>query len=176
MMAFKPDTATAISAGVSKLQLQAVGRGEPGKASGTKAKRVDGRKAVAESWDDNSLSSDSESESGPSQQAVAHRDGTAAPPPTPIAPNHNLSRGFGSPSSGDGPASSDTRRPEKTDAAARRMISAGLGLKAPKLTEEQRAYEKAVKEKERKRREQEKEAERRKEEETAKARAAIWED
>lgn len=56
------------------------------------------------------------------------------------------------------------------------MIAGALGLKAPKLTDEQKAYQAAVKEKERKRREEQKAAERAKEEEAAKARAAIWDD
>ena len=47
-------------------------------------------------------------------------------------------------------------RPEKTDAVAKRMIAGALGVKAPKKTEEQKAYDKAIKEKEIKRRNQEK--------------------
>jgi hypothetical protein len=56
------------------------------------------------------------------------------------------------------------------------MIAASLGLRAPKLTDEQRAYDKAVREKEKKRKEEEKEKERQREEEAAKARQAIWDD
>ncbi|KAK2932270.1 hypothetical protein FoTM2_006728 [Fusarium oxysporum f. sp. vasinfectum] len=52
-----------------------------------------------------------------------------------------------SPSGSPGPrAGADPdKRPEKTDAVARRMIAAGLGLKAPKQTEEQRAYQRSAK-------------------------------
>lgn len=56
------------------------------------------------------------------------------------------------------------------------MIAGALGLRAPKQTEEQKAYNKAIREKERKRREEEKAAEAKKQEEAAKAKAAIWED
>lgn len=54
------------------------------------------------------------------------------------------------------------------------MIAGALGMRAPKLTEEQKNYDKAVREKERKRREEEKAAQRRREEEAAKAKAAMW--
>jgi hypothetical protein len=56
------------------------------------------------------------------------------------------------------------------------MIASALGVKVPKLTDEQRAYDRAMREKERKRREEEKVAERRREEEVAKARQAVWDD
>jgi len=69
------------------------------------------------------------------------------------------------------PQSSD-KRPEKSAAAASRLIAGALGVRAPKMTQEQREYEKAVREKERKRREEEKQ--RAKEEE--RKIAAVWED
>ena len=69
------------------------------------------------------------------------------------------------------PQSSD-KRPEKSAAAASRLIAGALGVRAPKMTQEQREYEKAVREKERRRREEEKE--RAKEEE--RKIAAVWED
>ena len=58
----------------------------------------------------------------------------------------------------------------------RRMIAAGLGLKAPKQTEEQRAYQKSIREQEKKRREQEREQEKKRQEEADKAKAAMWDD
>lgn len=67
-------------------------------------------------------------------------------------------------------------RPEKTDAVARRMIAASLGLKAPKQTQEQKDYQKSIREQERKRREQEKLEQQRRREEGKKAKAAIWDD
>jgi hypothetical protein len=66
-------------------------------------------------------------------------------------------------------------RPEKTTAVAGRMIAGALGVRAPKKTEEARAYDKAVKEKELKRREKEREAVNKEEEERRKAREAVWE-
>ncbi|KAL2258061.1 hypothetical protein VTK26DRAFT_8776 [Humicola hyalothermophila] len=82
--------------------------------------------------------------------------------------------GGGQTGNGRDSSSSSSRRPEKTDAVARRMIASALGMKAPRMTDEQRAYDRAVREKERKRREEEKERERKREEEIVKARQAIW--
>ncbi|KAK6957411.1 hypothetical protein Daesc_000196 [Daldinia eschscholtzii] len=73
-------------------------------------------------------------------------------------------------------SNSANKRPEKTDAVARRMIASALGVRAPRPTEEQRAYDRAVREKERKRREEEKEAEKKRKEEAERAKVAIWED
>jgi hypothetical protein len=56
------------------------------------------------------------------------------------------------------------------------MIAAGLGLKAPKQTEEQKAYQKSIREQEKRKKEQEKLEEQRRQEETAKAKAAMWDD
>ena len=67
-------------------------------------------------------------------------------------------------------------RPEKTDAVAKRMIAGALGVRAPKKTEEQRAYDRAVKEKEIKRRNREREDEVRAKEEAETARVKVWED
>jgi len=70
----------------------------------------------------------------------------------------------------------DERRPDKTDAVARRLIAGALGVKAPKRTEEQKAYDKALKEKEIKRRNVEKAEVVRKREEAERARVAMWSD
>lgn len=59
---------------------------------------------------------------------------------------------------------------------AKRLIAGALGVRAPKKTEEQKAYDKALREKEIKRREKEKEEERKRLEEAEKAKAAAWED
>lgn len=68
-------------------------------------------------------------------------------------------------------------RPDKTTAPAARMIAAGLGQKVPKRTEEQRAYERAVREKVRREREagrqREKERVRREEAEEVERRARV---
>ena len=69
----------------------------------------------------------------------------------------------------------DGRRPEKTTAAAGRMIAAGLGVRQPKKTEENKAYEKAVREKERKKREVEKVQAKERMEEVERAKRGVWE-
>jgi len=51
-----------------------------------------------------------------------------------------------------------------------------LGLKAPKKTEEQRAYDRAVREKEMRRRNREKEEEERRRVEAERAKVSVWED
>lgn len=106
--------------------------------------------------------------------------GARAPPPTPASPHHpfdlpGANPSFyslsGAPPSSPGPRDDPSRRPDKTTAAASRMIAAGLGVRPPKRTEEEREYDKAAKERERKR----KDEERRREEEEEKKRAAVWE-
>lgn len=131
---------------------------------------------VAESWEDE----DSGDDNDVPNSALQPSSFPAAPPPTPISPSISssdrdafvLPYGYGStlmptPRAG---------RPEKTDAVAKRMIAGALGVKAPKMTEEQRAYDRAVKEKEIKRRNMEREAAARAEEEAEKAKAAAWND
>ncbi|ETI22119.1 hypothetical protein G647_06191 [Cladophialophora carrionii CBS 160.54] len=81
-------------------------------------------------------------------------------PPTPSTPQSDSDR--------------DRRRPEKTTAAASRMIAAGLGMKAQKKTEEQRQYDRAVREQEMKRRNREKEEKQREKEAVEKMKAAVW--
>jgi hypothetical protein len=56
------------------------------------------------------------------------------------------------------------------------MIASALGVKVPRMTEEQRAYDRAVREKERKKREEEREAERKREKEAERIKAAMWDD
>lgn len=164
-----------ITSSVSKLSLQT---SDTKKTTKSKPKK----KEVADSWEDEDISSDSETETDVKSDPDGHPAGTAAPPPTPISPTYNKSsQPSASSTSGGYHTTSDsplspTARPEKTDAVARRMIAGALGLRAPRQTEEQKAYDKAIREKERKRREEEKAAEAKKQEEAAKARAAIWED
>lgn len=139
---------------------------------------------MSESWDDEELEDSGEDTDRPlSQQQSA--DYPSAPPPTPISPSTSFARdatfvnpyGYGGI---DGVAEARTERlssrPEKTDAVAKRMIAGALGVKAPKKTEEQKAYDKAIKEKEIKRRNQEKEAAARAKEDAERAKAAVWED
>ena len=71
---------------------------------------------------------------------------------------------------------SEKARPEKSTAAAARMIAAGLGVRQPKKTEEMKRYEKAVRERERGRIEKEKEERERERRDMEEARRAVWED
>lgn len=161
-----------ISSGVSKLSLQTPNT----KKTTTKSKSK--KEEVVDSWEEEDVSSGSDTETETERN---YSQGTSAPPPTPISPVHYDRESASAPASNSHRTASDlpsssSARPEKTDAVARRMIAGALGLKAPKLTEEQKAYQAAIKEKERKRREEQKAAEKAKEEEAAKARAAIWDD
>ncbi|KAG9504659.1 hypothetical protein J7337_004634 [Fusarium musae] len=134
------------------------------------------KKVVADSWED----SDSDSEAEPEAESESNKPtptATPAPPPlTPMSPAGGLPWESPSGSSGRRAGADPDKRPEKTDAVARRMIAAGLGLKAPKQTEEQRAYQRSVREQEKKRREQEKEEEKKRQADVEKAKAAIWDD
>ncbi|GJC79273.1 hypothetical protein ColLi_02111 [Colletotrichum liriopes] len=141
------------------------------------------KEPVADSWEDEDVDDNDEEEQ--EEAAKPQADGSKAPPPTPISPTYNAADrsfppyGAAEPAVSGAPAAGSNggvRRPEKTDAVARRMIASALGVKVPRMTEEQRAYDKAVKEKERKRREEEKAAEKRRLEDAEKAKAAIWED
>ncbi|KAF4972839.1 hypothetical protein FZEAL_9509 [Fusarium zealandicum] len=136
------------------------------------------KKAVADSWEDEDLSgSEPEDDSGSDKPEELTPSATPAPPPpTPMSPVGGAS--WTPPDGSPGPrgGADPNRRPEKTDAVARRMIAAGLGLKAPKQTEEQRAYQRSVREQEKKRREQEKADEQRRREEAEKAKASVWDD
>lgn len=137
------------------------------------------RETVTDSWEDEAASSSSDTETDdilPSKKSPVPN----APPPTPASPNS----AFPSWDSGDQIQFStrmhdrdtdDRRRPEKSTAVAGRLIAAGLGMKAPKKTEEQKAYDRAARENEIKRKNKEKEAEEKEREENEKARATIWE-
>ncbi len=54
------------------------------------------------------------------------------------------------------------------------MIAAGLGIKAPKKTEEQKQYDRAVREQEIRRKNKEKEDREREREADEKLKAAVW--
>lgn len=151
---------------------------------------------VVDSWEDDDLSSPSDYGSqtpieapGPSLKPITSLEQVPnPPPPTPKAENGYVDWGpanaFGggrplpysvtSPSGPRTDANRDRRRPEKTTATANRMIAASLGLKAPKKTEEQRQYERAMKEQEIKRRNREREEKEREQEADNKAKGAMW--
>ncbi|KAI1476346.1 hypothetical protein F4774DRAFT_393189 [Daldinia eschscholtzii] len=147
-----------------------------------KGKSTKGKKAapVADSWEDEDVTSDTESPSqSQSQSPLPPGSGFAAPPPTPSSPGTGTPPPWQAIPGGEdrmSDSNSANKRPEKTDAVARRMIASALGVRAPRPTEEQRAYDRAVREKERKRREEEKEAEKKRKEEAERAKVAIWED
>ena len=150
---------------------------QPSKAAAAFKKK----QPVAESWDDEELESGEETDRPLSLQQSAPYPN--APPPTPISPSTSFPRdtfitpfGYGIDGASDARGERVGSRPEKTDAVAKRMIAGALGVKAPKKTEEQKAYDRAIKEKEIKRRNQEKEAAIRAKAEAERARAAVWDD
>ncbi|KAF5570382.1 ubiquitin smt3 [Fusarium phyllophilum] len=134
------------------------------------------KKVVADSWEDSDSDSNAEPEAESESNKPTPTATTAPPPPTPMSPVGGLPWEPHSGSPGHRAGADPDKRPEKTDAVARRMIAAGLGLKAPKQTEEQRAYQRSVREQEKKRREQEKEEEKKRQADVEKAKAAIWDD
>ncbi|KAH8808392.1 hypothetical protein F5884DRAFT_900634 [Xylogone sp. PMI_703] len=166
------------SGGVSRLEtsLDKLSIEKPNQKSSKK------KQPVADSWEDEDLSSGEETDKAPSPQQTSAFPN--APPPTPISPTISQAspESFTNPYGYDIDGAPGTRqersdsRPEKTDAVARRLIAGALGVRAPKKTEEQRAYDRAVREKEMKKRNQEKEAAAKAQEEAEKAKAAMWED
>ncbi|RJE26405.1 hypothetical protein PHISCL_01292 [Aspergillus sclerotialis] len=156
------------------------------------------KKAVAESWEDEVESSENEEQQQPqsrkqqpcdseiqsplSPSIGVSAEGPLDPPPTPISPQVSDPWGPGpsvygcSSSSPSSTPRSPARRPEKQTAVAGRMIAGALGIRAPKRTPEQRAYDRSVKEQEIRRRNREKEEAAKAKEEEEKAKAAIWED
>lgn len=124
---------------------------------------------------------------------IAARDGIREPPPTPSSPQQFSAPWVGlnaAPYSSYGGSNTNMntirpspagriaadRRPEKQTAVAGRLIAGALGIRAPKRTEEQRAYDRAVKEQEIKRRNEEMEKAAKAREEEERAKAAIWDD
>ncbi|KAF2121360.1 hypothetical protein BDV96DRAFT_594566 [Lophiotrema nucula] len=155
-------------------------------------------KPVADSWDDElSSGSDTETETlsktntkdslSPintiSSSTSDAANGPNPPPPTPASPhpfefpdNVPFSQRYNSVSKeGSGAATSD-KRPEKTTAVASRIIAAGLGIRAPRRTEEEREYDKAMKEKAKKQREEERGREKREAEAVEARKRAVWDD
>jgi hypothetical protein len=138
------------------------------------------KEPIADSWEDDDISSGEDTDR-PLETTVS-ANYPAAPPPTPISPTLSDERiaffadNWNQSSSSTSSSPHGGARPEKTDAVAKRLIAGALGVRAPKKTEEQKAYEKAIKEKETRKRNAEKEARARAEEEAAKAKASAWED
>jgi hypothetical protein len=139
-----------------------------------------GKATIADSWDEESISdSDTETQdpSGPPKSSVP-----SAPPPTPISPSAYpawdsgpgiQNAGYASESKRDR-GEEERRRPEKSTAVAGRLIAGALGVKAPKKTEEQRAYDRAIKEQEIKRKNREKAAKEKEKAEVERAKSVVW--
>lgn len=185
-----------IASTISKLSIGSAKQATPSKKS---------KEPVADSWEDEDVSDDEAEAAAEAEDEDEDQDKDvdagistpsslatpAVPPPTPASP-----LGYESPhewaslasqsqspmattasASGTGSGSgTPARRPEKTDAVARRLIAAGLGIKAPRQTDEQRAYQRSVREQEKKKREEAKAEEERRRAETEKAKMAVWDD
>jgi hypothetical protein len=142
-------------------------------------------KPVADSWDDEDASSgsDTETESADTKPTLSPISTVASneisphpPPPTPASPTpFELPYDNAPGARGRGSVGLD-KRPEKTTAVAGRLIAGALGVRAPKRTEEEREFDKAVREKERRRRAEEKEREAREKEEVERRKKAVWDD
>ena len=153
--------------------------------------------AVVDSWEDEDLEDTSSTQTptegtGLSLKPVTSSDpALAPPPPTPISAGGQYvdwspaqvlgggrpsTRPFTPPTSSNPQSDSnrDRRRPEKTTATANRMIAAGLGIKPQKKTEDQKQYDRAMKEQEMKRRNREKEDREQEKEAEEKIKAAVW--
>src|SRR5690606_4569725 len=109
---------------------------------------------IPDSWDD--VSSEDESEASPPSEQQPKPKETTPPKSVPLEidlPPFLPTTGSGPPESsrrgGEGPPE---RRPVKSAATAQRLIAGALGVRV-KPTQEQREYEKAIREKEKKRRE-----------------------
>ncbi|KAJ5511687.1 hypothetical protein N7453_003790 [Penicillium expansum] len=133
------------------------------------------------SWEDEADLSAPESEEAqphdedatPVLSPTISAEGPLDPPPTPISPqtSNPWTARAASPASAKGPP---TRRPEKQTAVAERLIAGALGIRAPKRTEQQRAYDRSVKEQEIRRRNREREEKAKAKEEEEKMKASIW--
>lgn len=135
--------------------------------------------AVLDSWEEG-LSSDGETETGEGGGGDGHEDTPSAPPPTPVSPRLFSSAERSSyvaerPDDG-GDFARPAARPEKQTAVAGRLIAGALGIRNPKRSDEQKAYDRAMKEKEVKRRNREREAELKANAEAQRAKAAVWDE
>ncbi|KAG9639602.1 hypothetical protein KCU95_g10557, partial [Aureobasidium melanogenum] len=140
---------------------------------------------VADSWEEEA-SLDQEPSSTTNHTANPTPEPAPVPQSTHLPPHLKYrsaapsppSRSLTPPSRSTTPSSSTSseRRPEKTNAVAHRLIAGALGVKVPRRTEEQRAYDKAMREQEKRKRDKEREAKKKADEDAAKAKAAIWDD
>lgn len=166
---------------------------QSGSSSSTPRPKKTAQKPVADSWEDEAnLSTDDETtaphdgaSSLPVLSPTLSAESPLDPPPTPISPQDSQPWGAeegaaltsagpvgAAAQGGPGPA----RRPEKQTAVAGRLIAGALGLRAPKRTEEQRAYDRAVKEQEIKRQNREREEQAKVKEEEERVKTSVWTD
>ncbi|KAK4942393.1 hypothetical protein LTR10_017840 [Elasticomyces elasticus] len=170
-------------------------------ASALKLKNSSKKEEVVDSWEDeDDLTSPLDGNEtptegpGPSLRPIKSSDpALKPPPPTPISPQGPGGQyidwapaqvlGGGRPRTQSPSATStqtdadrerERRRPEKTTATASRMIAAGLGVKVPKKTEEQRQYDRAIREQEIRRKNKEKEDRERQKEVDEKLKTEMW--
>lgn len=174
-----------IEAKLSRLSLDLRNSQSP---SGANTTLNGGKDETPDSWDDAADDDEPVEAPGPSLKQIISTDSPAPPPPTPISPEGtdfaarrwemSGAQAVGSTTpryAASGQASND-RRPEKTTSTANRMIAGALGIKAPKKTEEQRKYDRAVKEAEIKRKKKEKEQHEQQMRQDEEAKAAVWDD
>jgi len=157
---------------------------------------------VAESWDEEiSSGSDAETEStqlssvSPESKSSRTKDyeslallSTKAsvdlpnpPPPTPASPvpfefPNSVPYGGGARDSTSSGSASPARRPEKTTAVAGRLIAGALGVRAARRTEEEREFDRVMREKVRKRRDEERKREKEEKEAAEERKRSVWED
>jgi len=142
--------------------------------------------SAPDSWEDETGGDGPVEAPGPSLKQITSNDSPAPPPPTPISPQntdpisrqweagHLTESGHPTPRNLGTSRDSSEKRPEKTTSTANRMIAGALGIKAPKKSEEQKQYDKALKEAEIKRKNREKEQRERDRLDDEKAKAAVW--
>lgn len=142
--------------------------------------------SAPESWEDEAAGDGPVEAPGPSLKQITSNDGPAPPPPTPISPQntdpifrqweagHVTENGQPTPRNPGISRENSEKRPAKTTSTANRMIAGALGIKAPKKTEEQKQYDKALKDAEIKRKNREREQWERERLEDEKAKAAVW--
>lgn len=161
----------------------------------SKSKKFQDEEDAPDSWEEAASDDESSPIPIPSHKRVDSTNVPNPPPSTPISPPQG--NPFASPSSSiadrfapggfsaagergergeRGTRPEPERRQEKTDAVAKRLIAGALGIRAPKKTDEQRAYDRAIREKEMRRRNEEIEKKKREEEEMKRMKAAVWED
>lgn len=163
--------------------VQDISRPIPSNISAPKTSKPS-KKPVADSWEDEAnLSSDDEPATksnlaSPSALSpTISAEGPLDPPPTPISPQTSYQWPGGAGSASPAAGQKDpARRPEKQTAVAGRLIAGALGVRAPKRTEEQRAYDRSVKEQEIRRRNREREELAKAKEEEELAKASVWTD